>query len=352
MEASEFERDADIRHDWTVEEAQSLYALPFPELMFRAQSIHRRFFDPARVQTASLLSIKTGGCPEDCGYCSQSAHHDTGVKATRLMDREAVLEAARRAKQTGATRFCMAAAWRSPKARDLDRVCSMIEEVRALGLSTCATLGMLTADQALRLRAAGLDYYNHNVDTSPEYYGEIVTTRTMQDRLDTLEHAREAGLRLCCGGIVGLGETIEDRLGMLVLLARLPEHPESVPLNMWSEIDGAPVKDRAERPDAIAFARLIAIARIMMPASVVRIAAGRHYMSDEAQALCFAAGANSFFVGDVLLTTENPEEHADMQLLGRLGMTSDIGSEDGLRVSTGPLPAAPISAGLPLSALA
>ena len=313
-----------VRHDWDRAEAEALYAMPFADLMFRAQGIHRANCDPNHVETASLLSIKTGGCPEDCGYCSQSAHYDTGLKATRLMDRADVVAAAQRARDAGATRFCMAAAWRNPKDRDLDQVCAMVSAVKDLGMETCATLGMLTPNQAARLRDAGLDFYNHNVDTSPEFYGRIITTRTLQDRIDTLAHVREAGIKVCCGGIVGMGERVEDRLGMLVLLANLPSHPESVPINLWNEVKGVPVNDTAERPDPIALVRLIAVARIMMPKSVVRLSAGRQYMTDELQALCFLAGANSIFIGDVLLTTKNPQRDRDANLLHRLGITSGL----------------------------
>jgi biotin synthase len=312
------------RHDWTRSQAEALYDLPFADLIFRAQGTHRRNFDPNHVETASLLSIKTGGCPEDCGYCSQSAHYKTDVKATRLMDRSAVVETARRAKDAGASRFCMAAAWRNPKDKDLDRVCEMVSAVKDLGMETCATLGMLTEDQARRLQQAGLDFYNHNVDTSPEFYGQIITTRTMQDRIDTLGHVRNAGLKVCCGGIVGMGEKVGDRLGMLMLLANMAVHPESVPINMWNEVKAVPVNDTAERPDPIALVRMIAVARIMMPKSVVRLSAGRQYMTDELQALCFVAGANSIFIGDVLLTTKNPQTDRDANLLGRLGMTSKL----------------------------
>lgn len=312
------------RHDWTREEADALYALPFADLVFQAQSVHRRNFDPNRVETASLLSIKTGGCPEDCGYCSQSAHYDTGVKATRLMELDEVVETARRARDAGAERFCMAAAWRSPKERDVQRVCDMVSAVKSLGMETCATLGMLTPEQAVRLREAGLDFYNHNVDTSPEFYGRIITTRTLQDRIDTLAHAREAGMKVCCGGIIGMGEQVEDRLGMLVLLANLPAHPESVPINLWNEVKGVPVNGSAERPDPIALVRMIAVARIMMPKSVVRLSAGRQYMTDELQALCFLAGASSIFIGDVLLTTKNPQRDRDTDLLSRLGVSSGL----------------------------
>src|SRR5882724_4049192 len=262
---------------WDRAEDEAPYGLPFADLMFRAQRLHRDNFDPNHVETASLLSIKTGGCPEDCGYCSQSAHYDTDIKATRLMDQSAVVETARRARDAGASRFCMAAAWRNPEDKDLDRVCEMVSAVKGLGMETCATLGMLTEDQARRLQQAGLDFYNHNVDTSPEFYGRIITTRTMQDRIDTLGHARKAGLKVCCGGIVGMGEQVGDRLGMLMLLANLAVHPESVPINLWSEVKGVPVNDTAERPDPIALVRLIAVARIMMPKSVVRLSAGRQY---------------------------------------------------------------------------
>ncbi|GLH88281.1 biotin synthase [Bradyrhizobium sp. SSBR45R] len=318
-----------VRHDWTRAEAEALYGLSFPDLMFRAQSVHRRHFDPSRVETASLLSIKTGGCPEDCGYCSQSAHYDTGLKATRLMDHDAVVATARRAKQAGAERFCMAAAWRSPKDRDLDQVCDMVSAVKDLGMETCVTLGMLTPPQAQRLKDAGLDFYNHNVDTSPEFYDRIITTRTLQDRIDTLAHVRDAGIKVCCGGIIGMGEAVDDRLGMLVLLANLDEHPDSVPVNLWNEVKGVPVNATAARPDPIALVRLIAVARIMMPGSVVRLSAGRQYMSDELQSLCLLAGANSIFIGDVLLTTANPQAARDADLLARLGMTSSLAARAG-----------------------
>jgi biotin synthase len=313
-----------VRHDWTRAEAETLYDLPFADLIFRAQSTHRSHFDPNHVETASLLSIKTGGCPEDCGYCSQSAHYDTGLKATKLMAQADVVATAQRARDAGASRFCMAAAWRNPKDRDLDEVCDMVSAVKELGMETCVTLGMLTAPQAARLRDAGLDFYNHNVDTSPEFYDKIITTRTLQDRIDTLAHVREAGIKVCCGGIIGMGEEVDDRLGMLVLLANLPSHPESVPINLWNEVKGVPVNDTAERPDAIALARLVAVARIMMPQSVVRLSAGRQYMTDELQALCFLAGANSIFIGDVLLTTKNPQTARDTNLLDRLGIRSRL----------------------------
>ena len=313
-----------VRQDWDRSEAEALYDLPFADLMFQAQSIHRRNFDPNHVETASLLSIKTGGCPEDCGYCSQSAHYDTGLKATKLMAQADVVATAQRAKDAGASRFCMAAAWRNPKDRDLDQVCEMVSAVKGLGMETCVTLGMLTPAQAPRLHDAGLDFYNHNVDTSPEFYDKIITTRTLQDRIDTLAHVRDAGIKVCCGGIVGMGEEVEDRLGMMVLLANLPTHPESVPINLWNEVKGVPVNDTAERPDPISLARLVAVARILMPRSVVRLSAGRQYMTDELQALCFLAGANSIFIGDVLLTTKNPQRDRDSNLLDRLGLKSRL----------------------------
>ncbi|ANW03305.1 biotin synthase BioB [Bradyrhizobium icense] len=324
VQRNENGNSAPVRSDWERAEAEALYGLPFADLMFRAQSVHRENFDPNHVETASLLSIKTGGCPEDCGYCSQSAHYDTGLKATRLMDHADVVATAQLAKNAGATRFCMAAAWRSPKDRDLDSVCDMVSAVKALGMETCVTLGMLTLRQAARLAEAGLDFYNHNVDTSPEFYGTIITSRTLQDRIDTLAHVRDAGIKVCSGGIIGMGERVEDRLGMLVLLANLRKHPESVPINLWNEVKGVPVYDSAERPDPIAQVRLVATARIMMPKSVVRLSAGRRYMTDELQALCFLAGANSIFIGDVLLTTENPKADRDANLLNRLGITSGL----------------------------
>lgn len=319
-------KSAPVRSNWSRGDAAALYSLPFADLMFQAQSVHRTNFDPNHIETASLLSIKTGGCPEDCGYCSQSTHYDTGLKATRLMDRADVVATARHARDAGATRFCMAAAWRSPKERDLDEVCDMVSAVKELGLETCVTLGMLTQKQAARLADSGLDFYNHNVDTSPEFYGKVITTRTLQDRIDTLAHVRDAGIKVCCGGILGMGEHVEDRLALLVLLARLPKHPESVPINLWNEVRGVPVSEIAERPDPIALVRLVAAARIMMPRSVVRLSAGRQYMSDELQALCFLAGANSIFIGDVLLTTKNPQRERDANLLNRLGVTSGLAS--------------------------
>lgn len=309
-----------IRTDWTLAEARAIHALPFPELLHRAQTLHRAHFDPTAIETASLLSIKTGGCPEDCGYCSQSAHHQTGVTPTKLMNTAEVLAAARRAKAAGAQRFCMGAAWRSPKDRDMDKLCDMVTGVTALGLETCMTLGMLTPDQVARLKAAGLDFYNHNIDTSPDYYPQIASTRTMQDRLDTVEAVRKGGIKVCCGGILGMGEAEDDRIAMLVTLATLPAHPDSVPVNLWNQIEGVPVQDRARPVDPFALVRIVALARILMPAAVVRLSAGRTGMSDELQALCFLAGANSIFVGDHLLTTDNPAAWQDADLLARLGM--------------------------------
>lgn len=309
----------DLRHDWTPAEVQALMALPFPELMFRAQSLHRAHFDPRDVQISTLLSIKTGGCPEDCAYCPQSALHEAPIKATRLMAVEAVLVEARAARAAGASRFCMGAAWRSPKDHDLEAVCAMVEGVKALGMESCVTLGMLSQAQAGRLHEAGLDYYNHNLDTSPEFYGQVITTRTYQERLDTLAHVREAGIHVCCGGIVGMGETVADQAGLIATLASLPRHPESVPINMLVRVANTPL-GQADAVDPIDFVRAIAAARITMPASHVRLSAGREGMSDETQALCFLAGANSIFYGEKLLTTPNPAENRDMQLLARLGM--------------------------------
>jgi biotin synthase len=308
-----------IRHGWTRAEVRALFALPFPELMFRAQTVHRAYFDPHEVQISTLLSIKTGGCPEDCAYCPQSASYQTGVKAEKLMSLDAVLSEARAAKAAGASRFCMGAAWRSPKDRDLDQVAAMVEGVKALGLETCATLGMLDAAQARRLKCAGLDYYNHNLDTSPEYYGAIITTRAYQDRLDTLAHVRDAGISVCCGGIVGMGESREDRIGMIATLASLPAHPESVPINLLVRIAGTPLA-AGEAIDPIEFVRTIAVARLTMPRSVVRLSAGREEMSEEMQALCFLAGANSIFYGPKLLTTPNPGCDRDRQMMERLGL--------------------------------
>jgi biotin synthase len=321
MNAPAPELAAPPRTDWTREEITALFALPFPELLFRAAATHRKHFDPTQVQISTLLSIKTGGCPEDCAYCPQAAQYDTGVKAEKLMAVEAVLADAKKAKDAGATRFCMGAAWRSPKDKDLEAVCAMVEGVKALGLESCVTLGMLTGPQAVRLKDAGLDYYNHNLDTSPEYYRHIISTRTFQDRLDTLGHVRDAGISVCCGGIVGMGENEKDRIGMIHALATLPAHPQSVPINALVQVDGTPAA-KAQALDPIDFVRTIAVARITMPASMVRLSAGREEMSAETQALCFLAGANSIFYGEKLLTTPNPNVDADKALFARLGLTS------------------------------
>ena len=305
---------------WTLADARQLYELPFNDLLFRAQTVHRENFDPNRVQLSKLLSIKTGGCPEDCGYCSQSAHYPTGLKASKLMEVERVLTEARKARDGGATRYCLGAAWRGPKQRDMDTVIAMIQGVKALGLETCVTLGMLLPSQAQSLAEAGLDYYNHNIDTSERFYKEIVTTRTFADRLETLGHVRQAGIKVCSGGILGMGETADDRIDMLVTLANLPAPPESVPINMLIPIPGSKLADAAP-VDPIEFVRIIALARLLMPQSHVRLTAGRAAMTDEMQALCFFAGANSIFVGDTLLTADNPGDDRDSSLLRRLGLT-------------------------------
>jgi biotin synthase len=317
-------RRPDIRHDWTREEAAKIHDSPLNDLLFAAQTVHRRYFDPNTVQKCQLLNIKSGGCPEDCGYCSQSAKFATGLKASKLMQVQAVIDGARAAKAQGATRYCMGAAWRSPKGRDMDAVCEMVAEVKSLGMETCMTLGMLTADDAARLKHAGLDYYNHNIDTSERYYKEIVTTRTYADRLETLAHVREAGINVCCGGITGMGEEAVDRIDMLVTLANLAEHPGSVPINMLMQVDGTPL-GASDPIDPIDFVRAIATARILMPKSYVRLAAGRSAMSDETQALCFFAGANSIFIGTTLLTTENPEVDKDALLFAKLGLRGEDG---------------------------
>ena len=308
-----------VRHDWSRAEVRAIYELPFNELLFQAHTVHRQYFDPNAVQVSTLLSIKTGGCPEDCNYCPQSVHYDTGLESERLMEIEAVVVAAKRAKQAGATRFCMGAAWRNPRGKNFERVLEMVSRVQAEGLETCATLGMLDAEQALALKEAGLDYYNHNLDTSPEFYGDIITTRTYDDRLDTLTHVRDAGINVCCGGIVGLGEEREDRIALLCELANLPEHPGSVPINQLVKVEGTPLEQQTEI-DAIEFVRAIATARILMPASYVRLSAGRSEMTDEMQALCFFAGANSIFYGEKLLTTGNPDTANDDALFGKLGL--------------------------------
>ncbi|MEQ1719210.1 MAG: biotin synthase BioB [Hyphomicrobium sp.] len=310
---------AGLRRDWSRAEALEIYNLPFMDLLFRAQSVHRTTFNANEIQMSRLLSIKTGGCAEDCGYCSQSAHHASGLKASKLMEVERVLSEARKAKASGATRYCMGAAWSSPKARDMGTIVAMVEGVKALGLETCMTLGMLSDEDVARLSGAGLDYYNHNVDTSEEYYAKIITTRTYADRLTTLSRVRDAGIKVCSGGIVGMGEREEDRVDMLVTLANLDEHPESVPINMLIAIPGTPL-EKVEKIDPIAFVRTIATARIMMPKSHVRLSAGRTEMSDETQALCFFAGANSIFAGDTLLTAGNPGEDADSRLFAKLGL--------------------------------
>ncbi len=308
-----------MRRDWTRVEIESLLNLPFNDLLHRAASVHREHFDANEVQVSTLLSVKTGGCPEDCAYCPQAARYSTGVKAHKLMSTDEVLEKARQAKAAGASRFCMGAAWRSPKDRDVAKVAQMVSAVKALGLETCATLGMLDADQADTLKAAGLDYYNHNLDTSPEFYGEIIHTREFQDRLDTLEHVRAAGMKTCCGGIVGMGESRAARAGLLHALVSLPEHPQSVPINRLVQVEGTPLAGTAEL-DPFEFVRTIAAARILMPASMVRLSAGRETMSDELQALCFLAGANSIFHGEKLLTTGNPDVERDQALFSRLGL--------------------------------
>ncbi|MHA7678790.1 biotin synthase BioB [Cupriavidus sp. PET2-C1] len=308
--------------DWTVAEVAALYALPFNDLLFRAQQVHREHFDANAVQLSTLLSIKTGGCEEDCGYCPQSAHHDAGVTAGKLMALDEVLEAARAAKASGAGRFCMGAAWRSPKDRHLEPVIEMVKEVKAMGLETCVTLGMLEAEQAQRLKDAGLDYYNHNLDTSPEFYGEIIGTRTYQDRLDTIGHVREAGINVCSGGIVGMGESREARAGLIAQLANLDPYPESVPINNLVAVKGTPLADTAPI-DPFEFVRTIAVARITMPSAMVRLSAGRETMDDALQALCFMAGANSIFYGDRLLTTANPQADRDRALLARLDIRTE-----------------------------
>ncbi|MDX1380306.1 MAG: biotin synthase BioB [Xanthomonadales bacterium] len=308
-----------VRHDWTREQVLALFEKPFNDLLFEAQTTHRKWHDPAAVQISTLLSIKTGACPEDCKYCPQSVRYDTGLERESLMSVDTVREAAEAARAQGATRFCMGAAWRRPTDRQIDQVIDLVDVVRDCGLESCLTLGMLTDAQAKKLRDAGLDYYNHNIDTSPEYYEEIITTRRFEDRLDTLENVRGAGLKVCSGGIIGMGERREDRAGMLVALANLPEHPQSVPINQLVQVPGTPLAG-VDPIDPLEFVRTIAIARIMMPAAVVRLSAGRVDMSDEQQALCFLAGANSIFYGDQLLTTDNPEAERDRQLLKRLGM--------------------------------
>lgn len=320
------------RTDWTREEIAALFDLPFDELMWQAQGVHRAHHAAGQVQLCTLLSIKTGGCPEDCGYCSQSVHADSGVKATKLMDVRAVLQRAAEARDAGSQRFCMGAAWRNPKDRDMDAIVAMIEGVRAMGMETCMTLGMLTPEQAERLSHAGLDYYNHNIDTAPERYGEVITTRSFDERLDTLAHVRDAGINVCCGGIVGMGETRADRVGFVHALATLPRHPESVPVNALVPVKGTVLGDMlADTPlakiDDIEFVRTVAVARITMPRSMVRLSAGRESMSEATQALCFMAGANSIFTGDKLLTAGNRGDSADASLFAKLGLQPMVAEE-------------------------
>ncbi|MFT5550187.1 MAG: biotin synthase [Candidatus Azotimanducaceae bacterium] len=310
-----------IRHDWTLPEIKALFDQPFNDLVFQAQTTHRQNFDPNAVQISSLLSIKTGACPEDCSYCPQSARYDTGLERERLMPLEEVKQAALNAKLNGASRFCMGAAWRNPTDKNLNKVIEMISAVKDMGLETCVTLGMLTQPQSKKLKEAGLDYYNHNLDTSPEYYKDIITTRKYQDRLDTLENVRSENINVCCGGIVGMGETDKDRAALLQQLANLPEHPQSVPINLLVQVENTPLYG-TEKLDPIEFVRTIAVARVMMPKSAVRLSAGRNDMSDEMQALCFVAGANSIFYGDTLLTTPNPDENKDLELFERLGINA------------------------------
>jgi biotin synthase len=310
-----------IKNNWNREETVSLLTQPFNELIFQAQQTHRQHFDPNVVQLSTLMNIKTGGCPEDCAYCPQSAHYDTGVNAEKLLDLSDVLAQAKAAKEKGATRFCMGAAWRQPKQKDLEKVMTMVEAVKDTGMETCVTLGMLSGEQAKDLKSAGLDYYNHNLDCSPEYYSKIISTRDYQERLDTLENVRQADINVCSGGIIGMGENENDRAGLLMTLANMPKQPESVPINMLVQVEGTPLKGR-DAPDAIDFIRIIAAARIMMPRSYVRLSAGRNEMSDEMQALCFVAGANSIFYGEKLLTTNNPQLEQDKLLFERLGIQS------------------------------
>lgn len=311
-----------IRHNWHLNEVMALYAMPFNDLIFKAQTVHRQHFDPNEVQVSSLLSIKTGACSEDCGYCPQSARYDTGLKAEPMMCVDEVLTAAQQAKAQGASRFCMGAAFRKPKDKDVEKVVEMVQGVKALGMETCVTLGMLTDEQTAMLKDGGLDYYNHNLDTSPEFYAEVITTRTYQDRLDTLARVRDAGINVCCGGIVGMGESDKDRANLLIELANMPQHPESVPINRLVQVEGTPLKGTDEL-DSFIFIRMIAVARIMMPKSRVRLSAGRNDMSDEMQALCFLAGANSIFYGEKLLTTDNPLANQDKVLFERLGVNTN-----------------------------
>ncbi len=320
---------SELRNNWSKQEISDLFNSPFNDLLFQAQSVHRQNFDPNQVQVSTLLSIKTGACPEDCGYCSQSAKNNAAVERERLLPLDEVIEKAQLAKSNGASRFCMGAAWRNPTDKNLDKVIDMVIAVKSIGLESCVTLGMLTESQTLRLKDAGLDYYNHNLDTSPEYYGDVITTRTYDDRLDTLQHVRDAGINVCSGGIVGMGEQQSDRISLLQQLANLPKHPESVPINMLVQVEGTPLHG-VDELEPLEFIRTIAVARILMPESVVRLSAGRTEMSDETQALCFLAGANSIFYGDKLLTTDNPDENHDQLLFKKLGInieTKDIDNE-------------------------
>jgi biotin synthase len=327
MTTPDLDRLGEVRSDWTLEEARALFALPFNDLVYHAQRVHRQNFDPNRVQVSTLLSIKTGACPEDCSYCPQSVRHETHVGREELMGLDDVLAAANAARRNGATRFCMGAAYRSPKPKQLEEIKTMVREVRALGLETCATLGMLTPGQARELKDAGLDYYNHNLDTSEAFYGEIITTRTYQDRLDTLQAVRDAGLNVCCGGILGMGESEIDRLELLLTLATMPQHPESVPINQLVQVEGTPLHGLPPL-DPLELVRTIATARLLMPKSYLRLSAGRTDMSDAVQALCFLAGANSIFYGERLLTTPNPGRTRDAELFARLGLQPEAGAAE------------------------
>jgi len=340
-----------LRHDWTRAEIRALFDLPFLDLVFKAAEVHRRHFDSTEVQRSQLLSIKTGACSEDCNYCSQSSRNDTGLEREALVEVEEVLHKAKAAKEAGATRYCMGAAWRSPKAKDMPKLQAMVRGVKELGMESCMTLGMLDDEQVLQLKDAGLDYYNHNLDTSPEYYGEVITTRTYQDRLDTLARVRNAGIHVCSGGIVGMGEAREDRVGLLHALATLEEHPDSVPVNLLVKVKGTPLA-QVDDLDSFEFVRTIAVARILMPHSVVRLSAGREHMSDEMQAFCFMAGANSMFVGDELLTTKNPGRNKDDRLFAKLGLKGSTLSPRQTPASSEKLPLVGSSSAMPTSAQA
>ena len=311
-----------LRNNWKLSEISEIYNLPMNDLLFKAQTVHRQHFEPNQVQTSTLMSIKTGACPEDCAYCPQSGHYNTGLSKEQLVALDKVVKSATQAKNAGATRFCMGAAWRSPREKDFPFVLEMVKEVKKLGMETCMTLGMISGEQAHELKDAGLDYYNHNLDTSEDYYDQIITTRTFADRLKTLSHVRDAGMNVCAGGILGMGETQADRLGLLQALANLPEHPQSVPINQLIAVKGTPLEN-AKAIDSLEFVRMIAVARIMMPKSYVRLSAGRENMSDEMQAMCFFAGANSIFYGDKLLTTDNPDVDKDIELFAKLGITAE-----------------------------